>query len=258
MDKKKKLLLVDDDPALLETLRDFLDFEGYAVSCASSGEEALVTMRRETYDLVILDMSMPGMGGVGFLERVTDASGNTTVPVLVLTARSMMAEFFADKNVAGFLAKPCAPDDLLAEINRILFENAAEVSMVAPLMRTAVVADGDAIFLQQLQEELRRAGFEVVPASDGAAAVEACVMNHPDILMMRLSQPVMCADEVAGLLGKLPSGKETIMVVYGVDASFAPLDKIAALALPETHVIGGIDLNRIVDRALMLTGGERK
>ncbi|MBV5332248.1 response regulator, partial [bacterium] len=68
---KRKLLLVDDDPSLLETLGDFLTFEGYEVLCAASGEEALVKMRPFQPDLIILDMGMPGMGGTGFMDRIT-------------------------------------------------------------------------------------------------------------------------------------------------------------------------------------------
>src|SRR5574344_3007005 len=120
---KRKLMLGDDDPSLLETLGDFLTFEGYDVQCATSGEDALVKMRPFQPDLIILDMSMPGMGGKGFLDRITNPDDGTTLyPVLVLTARAAMAEYFANKNIAGFIAKPCDPPDLLLEVGRILFE----------------------------------------------------------------------------------------------------------------------------------------
>lgn len=257
MDARKKLLLVDDDPALLKTLRDFLDFEGYAVTCASSGEEALVAMRHDDFDLVILDMSMPGMGGTGFLERITDADGNISLPVLVLTARSMMAEFFADKSIAGFLAKPSAPEDLLAEINRILFENSGDASRTQCARRSAVVADDDIVFLQQLQDELNRAGIDAIPVSGGGQAIESCIINHPDILVMRMRQSGMCADEVISMLRRLPAGNRLVIVVYDVNEQSAGLDNIARLELPETHVVGSCDLNRIVDRVLSLAGGNR-
>lgn len=84
---KRKLLLVDDDQSLLETLGDFLSFEGYEVLCAVSGEDALIKMRPFQPDLIILDMGMPGMGGTGFLDRITQPDGHTLYPVLVLTAR---------------------------------------------------------------------------------------------------------------------------------------------------------------------------
>jgi len=102
---KRKLLLVDDDQSLLETLGDFLSFEGYEVLCAVSGEDALVKMRPFQPDLIILDMGMPGMGGTGFLDRITQPDGHTLYPVLVLTARASMAEYFAcgqtDRGVPG-------------------------------------------------------------------------------------------------------------------------------------------------------------
>ena len=117
----KRLLLVDDDPNIRMMLGDFLVGAGYEVTCADSGEAALQCMLEALPDLVILDMGMPGMGGTGFLERITDRLGRTRVPVLVLTARSDLAEFFANKQIAGFLTKPADPDELVAEVQRILF-----------------------------------------------------------------------------------------------------------------------------------------
>ena len=64
--QKRTILIVDDDRSLLTTLSDFLAFEGYEVLTAESGEDGLRTLTDATPDLIILDMSMPGMGGVGF------------------------------------------------------------------------------------------------------------------------------------------------------------------------------------------------
>ena len=69
------VLLVDDDTSLLVTLSDFLKFEGYHVVTADSGEEALRRLEEIRPDLIILDMSMPGMGGVGFLKAISSSGG---------------------------------------------------------------------------------------------------------------------------------------------------------------------------------------
>lgn len=118
---KRKILIIDDDASLLTTLSDFLSFEGYDIATADSGEEGLARLESLTPDLIILDMSMPGMGGVGFLKAISDARGKPSHPVLVLTARANMAEFFANVDVDGFVAKPCDPNDLLMEVARIIF-----------------------------------------------------------------------------------------------------------------------------------------
>lgn len=258
MEAKRRLLLVDDDPSLLETLGDFLAFEGYTVECAASGEEALVKLRPFRPDLVILDMSMPGMGGKGFLERVTNPDGTTQYPILVLTARSLMAEYFADKNIAGFIAKPCDPEDLQAEINRILFETAndgARDEAPAPA-RKLVLAEGDPVFRTRLQAELSRAGFEVTPAQNGGEAVEQCVLSEPDALVIRLETPGMSADEAIATLRRLPRTKGIKAVVYGLDLPEAQLSHVANLDLPDRCLLKDLSVDALVARVTDLTGGE--
>ena len=258
MDTKRKLLLVDDDPSLLETLGDFLTFEGYTVECAASGEEALVKMRPFQPDLVILDMSMPGMGGKGFLERVTNPDGTTLYPILVLTARSTMAEYFADKNIAGFIAKPCDPGDLHAEISRILFETANDGAHTAPpaSLRRLVLAEGDPVFRERLRAELSRAGFDVTPAQNGGEAVEQCVLVEPDALVIRLETPGMSADEVIATLRRLPRSKGLKAVVYGLDLPEAQLSHVANLDLPDRCLLKDLAVDALIDRVMALTGGD--
>jgi DNA-binding response OmpR family regulator len=130
-DVEAEVLLVDDDTSLLITLRDFLRFEGYDVVTADSGEKALGRPCGDhDPDLIILDMSMPGMGGIGFSRRSCQG-GKPRYPVLVLTARANMAEFFANVEVDGFIAKPCDPQDLLMEVTRIIFLRRGEKQAAA-------------------------------------------------------------------------------------------------------------------------------
>ena len=122
MSTQRKILLIDDDPSLRVTVGQFLRFEKYDVTTAESGEAALEVLKTLRPNLIILDMSMPGMGGIGFLKSIMKDK-KPAYPVLVLTARSQMAEFFADIEVDGFLTKPADPDALLQEVARILFQN---------------------------------------------------------------------------------------------------------------------------------------
>jgi CheY-like chemotaxis protein len=253
---KRKLLLVDDDPGLLETLGDFLTFEGYEVLCAKSGEDALVKMRPFRPDLIILDMGMPGMGGTGFMDRITNPDGRMLYPVLVLTARASMAEFFADKQIAGFVAKPCDPPDLLMEVGRILFMTASEgYHAAAPqVKRRLVVAEGDPALRQTLRTEFLRAGFEVEAVATGPDALEACVTLKPDALVMRLELDGMSADEVVGLLKRLPHSRGTQTVVYGFDLPEAQLEHVANLDIPQNCMLKDLTVNAIIDRTMAVTG----
>lgn len=253
---KRKLLLVDDDPSLLETLGDFLTFEGYEVLCAVSGEDALVKMRSFQPDLIILDMGMPGMGGIGFLDRITNPDGRTLYPVLVLTARASMAEYFADKQIAGFIAKPCDPPDLLLEVGRILFMIAGEGRHVAASKgaRRLVVGESDPVLRQTLRKELASAGFEVEAFATGPEALEACVALKPDAVVMRLELEGMSADEVVAMLKRLPNTRGIKALVYGLDLPESQLEHVANLNIPQNRMLRDLTVNTIIDRTMAITG----
>jgi CheY-like chemotaxis protein len=254
MDKKRKLMLVDDDPSLLDTLGDFLRFEGYEVVCASSGEDALVKMRASQPDLIILDMGMPGMGGVGFLDRITNPDGSTLVPVLVLTARTAMAEYFADKQIAGFLAKPCDPADLLMEVGHVLFMSSSDPSAApAQKMRRVVVAEWDVALLKNLELDFSKSGFSVIPALTGPEAIEACIKYTPDALVLRLEQKEISGDEVIQMLRRLPNTRELKAVVYGVGLPEVDLQHLSNLDVPQPCLLKDLSVNAIIDRVMAIT-----
>jgi len=254
--KKRKILLVDDDQSLLDTLGDFLKFEGYELLCSSSGEDALVKMRPFKPDMIILDMGMPGMGGKGFLDRITNPDGSTVYPVLVLTARTTMAEYFADKQIASFLAKPCEPADLLMEVGRILFIEADGRDKSGPVkaLRKLVVAEPDSSLKTVLQTELMASGFEVELVSNGAEALEKTITIKPDALVMRLDLDQMSANEVVAMLKRLPVGADMKFVVYGVDLPDVDLDHVANLNVPQKCIVKDLSVDSIIDRVMNLTG----
>lgn len=238
---KRKIVLIDDDTSLLVTLSDFLRFEGYDVTTAESGERGLEVLRSLTPDLIILDMSMPGMGGVGFLERITSADGKPQHPVLVLTARANMAEFFAHTQVDGFVAKPCDPGDLLMEVGRIIFLRSGETTRVVGdllppsriLLGAATQAEGAA-----MHAELTDAGYDVEIVYKGGDILEAAIIGKPDIVVLRLELPDMSGDAVVRLLAQMPNTRMLPVIIYGIDAPDAQLEHVAELDETVAGVVG--------------------
>jgi two-component system response regulator MprA len=111
-----RVLVVDDDPDLREFLGSELGVEGYSCAVAGSGQEALVQLRRERFDLVLLDWGLPDFSGVEVCERLR--ASNITTPVLMLTAHDDVAErvMALDAGADDYLTKPFSINELLARV----------------------------------------------------------------------------------------------------------------------------------------------
>jgi two-component system response regulator MprA len=111
---------VDDEPAVRAALSRALSIEGYDVDVVPTGEAALDTLDRSSFDVVLLDMSMPGIDGLEVCRKLRDGGDDT--PVIVVTARSQVADSVAglDAGADDYVVKPFALDDLLARIRSLL------------------------------------------------------------------------------------------------------------------------------------------
>lgn len=126
MGAKGTILLVDDDPAIRLAVADRLEYEGYTVVEAATAEQALRVVDDLRPDLTILDMNMPGMGGLGFLRETSRGTGKVRHPVLVFSARPDLNTVLADLGVGGILSKLASPKALLVEVERIIGMHALE------------------------------------------------------------------------------------------------------------------------------------
>src|SRR5450432_1860055 len=115
-----EVLIVDDEPAVVDALDRALVQEGYAVASAGDGRAALERVARARPDAVILDVSMPQMSGLEVCRRMR-ANGDRT-PVLILTARHLVSDRVAglDAGADDYLVKPFALEELLARIRALL------------------------------------------------------------------------------------------------------------------------------------------
>jgi two-component system response regulator MprA len=113
------ILVVDDDPKIRSVLGRGLRFEGYDVQIAASGQEALQLARETTFDLVVLDLTMPRMDGLEVCRRLRRG---VNVPILMLTARSAVADRIVglDSGADDYLTKPFDFEELLAHVRALL------------------------------------------------------------------------------------------------------------------------------------------
>jgi two-component system response regulator MprA len=114
------ILVVDDDRALAASIRRVLAYEGYRVTMAEDGPNALRSARDFAPDLVILDVMLPGLDGVEVCRRLR--AGSETLPIMMLTARDSIGDRVAglDSGADDYLIKPFAYDELVARVRALL------------------------------------------------------------------------------------------------------------------------------------------
>ena len=117
---EKKILLVDDEPVILETYSALLSEKGFSVVTASSGREALETFSGNSFDLVITDLAMPDGDGFKLLEEIKKISPHT--PVIVFTGKIYRAvkEFVALLGANELLEKSCSTELFISRIKESL------------------------------------------------------------------------------------------------------------------------------------------
>ena len=117
-----RILLVDDYEDARVMYGHFLRMSGYHPIEAATGEEALELAYEHLPDLILLDMSLPGIDGWEVTAELKRNEKTKHIPIVALTAHALQTERQRTERAGcdGFLAKPCAPPDLLAEISRLL------------------------------------------------------------------------------------------------------------------------------------------
>jgi len=182
MDEPKKILLIDDEINLQQLVKVVLTSKGYSVTTANNGQDGLEKLEAANPDLIILDMNMPVMGGVEFYQRICDAWSQPKYPILILTARANMEEFFKGMDVDGFMAKPFEIDDLLAEVQRILAKRSGALKAAKPRDEnqppSICVAETDAQTCNKIGAALLSAEMRAALAAPGLrAALQSAEMK---------------------------------------------------------------------------------
>ena len=217
-----RLLIIDDDVELCSLLKEFLQREGFAVDCAHDGQTGLAQAQQGGYDLIILDVMLPGLDGFEILKRLRAAN---RVPVLMLTARGQDVDRIVGLELGAddYLPKPFNPRELTARVKAILRRSDAKLDrgkievngVVLDPGRREVTLDGKPIEITTLEfdilEQLMRNAGRVV-SRDGLM----------ESLYNRKATPFDRSIDmhVSHLRRKLEGGRPVIKTIRGVGYQF--------------------------------------
>jgi two-component system phosphate regulon response regulator OmpR len=165
-----KILVVDDDARIRDLLRRYLTQEGFEVILAEDGKALNRLMLRETADLIVLDLMMPGEDGLSICRRLRAANDRT--PIIMLTAKGEDVDRIVGLEVGAddYLGKPFNPRELLARMRAVLRRTATTVPEIAPVraifafagfvadatLRTVIAPDGMQVDLTGAEFDLLR------------------------------------------------------------------------------------------------------
>ncbi len=171
----KKILLVDDEPEILEICRDYLKASGYEVLTAKDGAQGLSFARREKPDLVVLDLMLPEMNGLDMCRTIRRESN---VPIIILTARVEQTDKLIGLELGAddYMTKPFSPRELVARVKVVLRRGSGDSA--AEMIRAGNVS------LDRTQYEVQ-VGKRVVVLTPTEFEIMATLMSQPSRIFSR-------------------------------------------------------------------------
>jgi len=119
---KSKVLVIEDEPDILEVIQYNLEREGHKVIACRNGEQGLSRIRTDNPDLVLLDLMLPGMDGVEVCRRVKSDPVTRAIPIIMVTAKSEESDIVLGLGIGAddYIAKPFSPRELVARVKVVL------------------------------------------------------------------------------------------------------------------------------------------
>jgi len=137
---QRRVLVVEDDPDIVELVSHYLAAEGFALESSSDGREALARLDTGAYQLLVLDLQLPGMDGLTLLSELRRRPATRGLPVVMLTARGDLADRVVGLEMGAddYIVKPFSPKELVARV-RALFRRLDERSASEAVLRIGPV-----------------------------------------------------------------------------------------------------------------------
>ncbi len=199
----KKILVVEDTEEVIIQMKDILVEQGYLISVARNGREALEMLKTSLPDAITLDLMMPDMDGFQLLKAIREMKNTSEIPVLILTAKHVTKEelsFLKSNHIHQLIQKgDVNRKELLSAVAKMATSSKSRPSGLArkkasgkkPGEKPVVLIVEDNPDNMLTAKALLQDTFLVIEAGDGAQGVEKAIAHKPDLILMDISLPVL-------------------------------------------------------------------
>jgi DNA-binding NtrC family response regulator len=177
MQEKANVLVVDDQIGMLETFTDILEDEGFSVATAEDGFQAIETVKEQSFDIIFMDIKMPGINGVQTFREIKRI--NSTASVIMMTAYSVedLIKEAIEEGAYTVIHKPFDMDKVIQTIEKVL-----QTVLV-------LVVDDRLEDRETFKDILESKGYKVTTAEDGYGAIELVKKGNFDIIFIDVKMP---------------------------------------------------------------------
>lgn len=259
-----KIIIVEDDPMIAEIYqRKFLD-SGFEVLMAENGEKVLVTLKKQTVDVVLLDLVMPGMDGFEVIENLRKGNYDPNIKIIVFSNLSQKEdkERARELGANGFIVKSdYTPNDLVKEVERLANQIDAQKTsemksteqsgttnnfVVAGAKKILMMEDED-VFVEMFGGKLKQEGFEMEFSKNGSWGIKEAMKNKYDLFIIDMAMPVMNGDEVVERLKSDEGLKNIPIIILAAFESDEDIKKLKELGVDRIFIKTQITPSELVE-----------
>ena len=208
MDDKDSILIVDDDAGMCETLSDIMEDKGYRAFIALDGHEAIEKVKEMSFDVILMDIRMPGMNGVETFKRIKNIHPEIAVVMMTAYALEDLIREALHEGAYGVLYKPFDMERMIG-----LIEGVKEGGLI-------LVVDDDPHNCEIFKDIFEERGYQVGTALSGEEATEIARENRYDMVFIDMKLPTMNGLETHLALREInPQAVAVMMTAYPREAN---------------------------------------
>lgn len=241
-----RILVVEDNPTNRSLMEYLLTAFGHTVLSAGDGAQGVALARRESPELILMDLQMPVMNGFDAARELKAHPALSKIPIVAVTAFAMVGdrEKVLSSGFDGYIAKPIAPETFVNEVQAFLHDqpveattpSAAEAETPPPRKRLVLAVDNSRVNLDVIRGTLAPVGYDVWTAKNAREALELSRRRTPDVVLCDVHMPGQSGFDLIEIM-KRDEALRRVPFVFLTSTIWGTADSDLAFALGATGFI---------------------